>query len=74
MGTSAHNDRMIQFRLANTAETCLLRVSMMLCLFPDHHQIRLIENGWTIQVLEEDWDKVERAFRHEYLGREVKAI
>jgi len=65
---------MIQFRLADTAETCLLRISAILCLFPDHHQVRTIENGWTIQVLEDDWDKVEKAFRSAYLGREVHAV
>ncbi len=70
---SPRDERMIQFRLADTAEICLLRVSGILCLFPHHHQIRTIEHGWTIQVLEDDWERVEKAFRSAYLGREVHA-
>jgi hypothetical protein len=82
------NDRMIEFRL-NTGpmenripkvgkrlpgETVLMRVSAMMCLFPELHQIRTFEHGWTIEVWPEDWDKVERAFRHMYLGGKVTAV
>jgi len=87
MGLSNRNDRMIQFRINGTmnnrlpnvgrhmpGEICLLRISQIMCLFPNHKQIRTVEQGWTLDVYEEDWEKVERAFRNEYLGREVKAI
>jgi hypothetical protein len=67
------DERMIQFRLADTAEICLMRVSGILCLFPDHYQIRTIEHSWTLQVLEDDWPKVEKAFRSAYLGMPVHA-
>ncbi len=78
-------DCMIEFRLKGgmnrapktgffAGETCLLRLSQILCLFPDHHQIRTTESGWTIDVYEEDWPKVERAFRNNYLGGKVKAM
>ncbi len=33
--------------------------------------MRTIENGWTVEVFEEDWPKVERAFRYAFLGREI---
>lgn len=80
------NDRMIEFRLkgpmnnrlpsvgkSQPGERVLFRVSMILCLFPDHCQIRTIENGWTLDVHEEDFPKVERAFRSMYLGNQIKA-
>ena len=80
---SNRDERMVEFRLNGPAtglplksqpgERCLMRVSAMLCLFPEHHQIRTIENAWTVEVFEEDWDKVEKAFRSAYLGREVHA-
>lgn len=83
---SNRDDRMVQFRLPPThmprgrepekqsvGESCLMRVSAMLCLFPEHFQIRTIENGWTVTVCEEDWPKVERAFRSAYLGMPVHA-
>jgi hypothetical protein len=54
-------------------ELCLMRVSQMLCLFPAHFQIRTTENGWTVEVYEEDWPKVEKAFRAAYLGGKVSA-
>lgn len=79
-------DRIIEFRLEGAmsnrlgkvgkhepGERCLLRVSMILCLFPECRQIRTIESGWTLTVYEEDFPKVERSFRAAYLGREVKA-
>ena len=81
------DDRMIEFRLQGPmnnrlpdvgkfqpGEACLMRVSAMLCLFPLHRQIRTIENGWTVTVFEDDWDKVERAFRNAYLGGKVHAV
>ena len=78
-------DCMIEFRLngpMNRApkkgylpgEKCLFRVNMILCLFPEHRQIRTIENGWTLEVYEEDWDKVEKAFRSNFLGGKVHAV
>ena len=53
---------MIEFRL-KTMELCLMRLSGILCLFPEHRQIRTVESGWTVTVCEEDWAQVERAFR-----------
>ena len=79
MGVSARSDRMISFRIKGPmnnrlpnvgkyqpGEVCYLRIGMILCLFPAHHQIRTIENGWTLEVFEEDWQKVEKAFRSEW--------
>lgn len=84
---SNRDDRMIEFRLAGVmdnrlpnvgkrkpGEPCLMRVSAMMCLFPDHRQIRTIEHGWTVDVCEEDWSKVEKAFRSAYLGGVVRAM
>lgn len=79
---SARDERMIQFRLdvprinepVRPGEVCLMRVSAILCLFPEHRQIKTIENGWTVAVCKEDWDKVEMAFRYAYLDNEVHAI
>jgi hypothetical protein len=83
---SPRDERMVQFRLAPThmprgrecekqaqGEICLMRVSAMMCLFPEHRQIRTIEHGWTVTVCEEDWPKVEKAFRSAYLGMPVHA-
>jgi hypothetical protein len=80
------DERMVEFRLKRSCmprgremepltpgEICLMRVSAMLCLFPEHRQIRTIENSWTVEVCEEDWPKVERAFRSAYLGMPVHA-
>lgn len=80
------DERMIEFRLPGPmnnrlpkvgkimpGEVCLMRISAMLCLFPEHRQIRTIENGWTVEVYEEDWEKVEKAFRSAYLGGKVHA-
>ena len=69
---------MVQFRLVSSqqgriGETCMMRVSAMMCLFPAHRQIRTIEHGWTVTVCEEDWLKVEKMFRYAYLGNEVRA-
>jgi hypothetical protein len=55
-------------------ETVLMRVSQMLCLFPDHRQIRTTESGWTVEVFHEDWPRVEKAFRSAYLGGKVHAV
>jgi hypothetical protein len=79
-------DCMVEFRIDPTpmprgrenekqahGETVYMRVSAMMCLFPDHHQIRTIEHGWTVTVCLEDWPKVERAFRACYLGGKVHA-
>ncbi len=84
---NSRDERMIQFRLngpmnnrlpnvgkPQPGEMCLMRISAILCLFPDHHQIRTIEHGWTVQVFEEDWERVEKAFRSAYLGGEVHAV
>lgn len=84
---SFRDERMVEFRLAGVmdnrlpkvgkrkpGEPCLMRVSAILCLFPQHRQIRTIENGWTLEVHEEDWDKVEKAFRSAYLGLPVHAM
>lgn len=81
------NDRMIEFRLKGPmnnrlpnvgkpmpGEKCYMRVSMILCLFPEHQQIRTVENGWTVDVCDQDWEKVERAFRNAYLGGKVHAV
>jgi len=78
-------DRMIAFRLKGpmnnrlpnvgkemAGEMCFMRVGAIMCLFPEHRQIRTIEHGWTVEVYEEDWANVERAFRAEYLGMEVR--
>ena len=39
-------DCMVEFKIG-TGETVYMRVSAMMCLFPNHHQIRTIEHGWT---------------------------
>ena len=80
-------DAMIEFRLKGPmnnripnvgkdmpGERIYMRTSAMMCLFPDHHQIRTIEYGWTVEVCTEDWPKVEKAFRSAYLGGVVKAM
>jgi hypothetical protein len=80
-------ETMVEFRLQETpmprgreremqarGERCLMRVSQILCLFPEHFQIRTVENGWTVTVCEEDWPKVERAFRSAYSGSKVHAV
>jgi len=77
---------MVEFHLADTVmprgrekemqargELCLMRVSQMLCLFPERQQIRTVEHGWTITVCGEDWPIVEKAFRSDYLGGKVTA-
>lgn len=79
-------DMMVEFRLKGPmnnrlpnvgketpGETVYLKVSGILCLFPDHRQIRTMENDWTIEVYEDDWPKVERAFRFMYMGNRVTA-
>ena len=81
------NDRMIEFRRKGpmnnrlpkvgqetAGETVLMRVSCIMFLSPEHHQIRTIEHGWTVEVFSEDWEKVERAFRGMYLGGKVHAV
>ena len=55
-------------------ETVLMRVSQIMCLFPEHRQVRTVENGWTLTVFEEDWPKVEKAFRSAFLGGKVHSI
>ena len=65
-------DCMVEFKI-ESGETVYMRVSAMMCLFPNHHQIRTIEHGWTVTVCLEDWPKVERAFRACYLGGKVHA-
>lgn len=80
-------DVMVEFRLPPTTmprgrekemqaygEVCLMRVSQILCLFPEHRQIRTVESGWTVEVCEEDWPRVEKAFRSAYLGGKVHAV
>ena len=80
-------DAMVEFRLKGPmnnrlpnvgkdtpGETVYMRTSAMMCLFPDHQQIRTIEHGWTVDVFFEDWEKVEKAFRSAYLGRKVHAV
>lgn len=80
------NDRMIEFRLkgpmnnrlpnvgkSQPGERVLFRVSMILCLFPEHCEIRTV-NGWTLEVYEEDFPGVERAFRGMFLGGKVHAV
>jgi hypothetical protein len=49
-------------RYEGVGEVCLMRLSAIMCLFPEQRQIRT-ENGWTVTVCEEDWPKVEAAFR-----------
>jgi len=50
-------------KMQATGERVLMRISSILCLFPEHRQIRTIEQGWTVTVCEEDWAAVESAFR-----------
>ena len=76
----SNNDRMVSFRIHSQigsveepGERCYMRVSTMMCLFPEHRQIRTIEHGWTVVVCKEDWQFVERAFRAAYLGNPVHA-
>ena len=70
-------ETMVEFRLNGSyggpdgqpGETVLMRVSQMLCLFPDHQQIRAVSGlAWVINVFPEDWPKVEKAFRSAYWG------
>lgn len=68
------NNRLPNVGKETPGETVLMRVSQILCLFPDHRQIRTTENGWTVEVFAKDWDKVERAFRAAYLGGKVHAV
>ncbi len=68
------NNRLPNVGKSQPGETCLMRVSAMMCLFPLHCQIRTIENGWTVEVYEDDWSKVEAAFRSAYLGGKVHAV
>jgi hypothetical protein len=67
------NDSMVEFHTHPTHERVLLRVSAMMCLFPEQRQIRTTESGWTVSVEATDWDKVERAFRGVYLGNKIHA-
>jgi hypothetical protein len=79
-------ETMVEFRTQRTAtgmelprklppgETVLMRVSQIMCLFPEHRQVRTVENGWTLTVFEEDWPKVEKAFRSAFLGGKVHSI
>ena len=68
-------EMMIEFRLHDPPnERILMRVSQMLCLFLDHHQIRTTENGWTVTVHSNDWARVERTFRLAFLGGKVHAM
>lgn len=76
------NDRLVEFRLRRgpmgtrspnvgkyqPGERVILRVSMILCLFPEDCSIRTTEHGWTMEVFEEDFPKVEIAFRSMYLA------
>lgn len=77
---SGRNDRMIEFRIipsgtrGKLTERVYMRLSQIMCLMPDHHEVRTVEHGWTLTVFHEDWDKVERAFRNEYLGGKVHAV
>ncbi len=67
----AMNNRLPNVGKQMPGEICFMRVSQMLCLFPEHRQIRTTENGWTVDVYEEDWAKVEKAFRSAFLGGKV---
>ena len=84
MGLLNSLDYMVEFRLKGPmhraptkgfapGEKVMMRVRSILCLFPEHHQIRTIESGWTIEVYEEDWPIVEKAFRNAFLGNKVTA-
>ena len=68
-------ETMVEFRILNatpmSGERILLRVSQIMCLLPDHRQVRTVERGWTLTAHPADWDKVERAFRSAYLGGKV---
>jgi hypothetical protein len=55
------NDFMVEFHTYPTHERILLRVSAMMCLFPEQRQIRTTE-----------WGKVEKAFRNAYLGNRIR--
>lgn len=84
---SQRDEIMVQFRIQGLlmnnrlpnvgkyapGETCLMRLGAILCLFPEHRQIRTIEHGWTVTVFEDDWERVEKAFRSAYLGNEIRA-
>jgi pyridoxine 5'-phosphate synthase PdxJ len=66
------NDFMVEFHTYPTHERILLRVSAMMCLFPEQRQIRTTESGWTVNVEAGDWGKVEKAFRNAYLGNRIR--
>ena len=67
------NESMIEFRLEGTAEPVLMRLSQIMCLMPARRHVRTVEHGWTLTVCEEDWDRVEKAFRGAYFGGQIKA-
>jgi pyridoxine 5'-phosphate synthase PdxJ len=67
------NDFMIEFYIYPTHERILMRVSAMMCLFPEQRQIRTTESGWTVTVEATDWERVEKAFRNAYLGNKIRA-
>lgn len=79
------NDYMIEFHLNGPmhraptrgyalGDICLLRISQIMCLFPAHQQVRTIEHGWTLDVHADDWERVEKAFRSQFLGNHVFAV
>jgi hypothetical protein len=56
------NERIIEFQI-ETGERVLLRVSQIMCLFPEHRQIRTVEHGWTLTVHPDCWLAVVKAFQ-----------
>lgn len=72
-------ETMIEFRLKATngsempGEVMLLRISQIMALFPRHKHIRTVD-GNTMSVCDQDWDKVEKAFRSAYLGNRVRTV
>lgn len=67
------NNRLPKVGKETPGETCLVRLSEIVCLFPIHHQIR-IKPDYILQVFEEDWPRVEKIFRSEFLANRVHAI
>lgn len=50
-GSSVHGERVV------------MPIASILCLFPDHRQIMTVQNGWTLDVSRDDWDRIEREVR-----------
>lgn len=58
-------DDVVRFH-TQLGELCVLRLSQIMCLFPDRREIRTIEHGWTLTVHADQWERVMEAFLGAY--------